>query len=89
MRPQTAIHRLRRLYRDAHHCDPASDALAMEWAARPERWAEYQVRHRGWSWHAAEATVREARKLHARLTAAGFQATASEDPFDPLLPSAS
>lgn len=61
--------RLRRLYRDAHHCEPASDQHAIEWAKSPELWAQHQIRFRDWSWHATEATVREARRLYNRINA--------------------
>ncbi len=67
LKPETAIHRLRKLYRDAHHRDPANDQHAVNWAAKPELWAEHQIRFRNWSWHATEATVREARRLHNRI----------------------
>ena len=70
--PETALHRLRKLYRDAHHCDPATDDHAINWAAKPELWAEHQIRFRNWSWHATEATVREARRLHNRIAAANL-----------------
>lgn len=65
--PETALHRLRKLYRDAHHCEPPSEGHLYDWAAKPELWAEHQIRFRGWSWHATEATVREARRLFNRL----------------------
>ncbi len=61
--------RLRRIYRDAHHCEPASDQHAIEWAKSPELWAQHQIRFRDWSWHATEATVREARRLYNRINA--------------------
>ena len=67
--PETALHRLRKLYRDAHHCEPPSDGHLYDWAAKPERWAEYQIRYSNWSWHATEATVREARRLFNRVSA--------------------
>ena len=69
--PETSLHRLRKLYRDAHHCDPASDQHALRWAGKPEleKWAEHQIRFREWSWFATEATVKEARRLHNRLSA--------------------
>ena len=82
--PTTALHKLRRIYRDAHHCDPASDANVLAWAKKPELWAEQQIRHRGWSWHATEATVRACRVLARR--AAQAIATDGTDPFDPILP---
>jgi len=66
---ETAQHRLRKLYRDAHHCDAPTDQHATDWAKAPELWAEHQIRFRNWSWHATEPTVREARKLNNRLDA--------------------
>lgn len=71
--PETALHRLRRLYRDAFHCEPPSDQHAIDWAAKPELWGEHQIRFRGWSWQATEATIRDARRLHNRITAVGLQ----------------
>lgn len=70
--PETALHRLRKLYRDAHHCDAPSDQHAIDWAKAPELWAEHQIRFRNWSWHATESTVREARRLYNRISAAGL-----------------
>ena len=69
MKRETALHRLRKLFYDAHHCDAATDQHALDWAAKPELWAEHQIRYRGWSWHAAESTVRNARTLHNFLKA--------------------
>jgi hypothetical protein len=66
--PQTALHQLRRLYRDAHHCDAPTDDHAREWARNPVHWATNQIRYRGWDFSATEATVREAKRLHNRLT---------------------
>lgn len=83
----TALHRLRRLYRDAHHCEPASDQHALEWAGKPELWATHQIRFRNWSWEATEATVREARRLFNRIQASNLQLQQGADPFDPLMPS--
>jgi hypothetical protein len=68
----TALHRLRKLYVDAHHCEPPSDGHAINWAAKPETWAEHQIRYRNWSWHATEATVKEARRLSNRIAAASL-----------------
>ena len=60
--------RLRRMYRDANHCDPQSNQQALSWAMKPEAWAEHQIRFRNWSYHVCEATVRQCR-LHAnRIT---------------------
>lgn len=69
---ETALHRLGRLYRDAHHCDPATEQHMLDWAAKPELWAEHQIRFRNWSWHATESTVKEARRLFNRITAASL-----------------
>lgn len=80
IKPETALHRLRILYRDAHHCDPPTDGHAIDWAAKPELWAEHQIRFRGWSWHATEATVREARKLYNRITVAGLPLQQEDQP---------
>lgn len=66
LKPETAIHRLRKLYRDAHHCEPATDQHAIDWARKPELWAEHKIRFGGWSYHATEATVRECRRLVTR-----------------------
>lgn len=68
MKPETAMHRLRKLYRDANHCEAPTDGHAIAWAAKPERWAEHQIRFRDWSWHATEATVKEARRLYNRIS---------------------
>jgi hypothetical protein len=68
--PEQCLGRLRVLYRDAHKCDPASDALVLDWANHPEAWAEQQIRHRGWSYFAAEAVVRNCRALRRRAALA-------------------
>jgi len=65
--PITALHRLRKLYRDAHHCEPPTDDHVREWARNPIHWATDQIRYRGWSYLAADATVRECRRLYARI----------------------
>ena len=87
MDPTTALHRLRKLYRDAWHCDPDSDALVLSWAEKPEAWAEIQIRHRGWTWLATEATVRQCRQLYRRAAQAA-PTPPGVDPFDPLMPTA-
>jgi hypothetical protein len=69
---ETAQHRLRKLYRDAHHCEPPSEGHAINWAAKPELWAEHQIRFRGWSYQATESTVREARRLSNRISVAAM-----------------
>lgn len=70
--PETALHRLRRLYRDAHHCEAPTDQHAIDWAKAPELWAEHQIRFRGWGFIVTESTVREARKLYNRIHAANL-----------------
>lgn len=60
---ERSIARLRIIYRDAHHCEPPTDQHAIDWAARPELWAEHQIRYRNWSWHVCEAVVKECRRL--------------------------
>jgi hypothetical protein len=72
MDPQTALHRLRRLYRDAHHCEPPSDQHAIDWAKSPELWAKHQIRFRNWGYLATEATVRECRRLFNRIASANL-----------------
>lgn len=72
--PETAMVRLRRLYRDANHCDATSNELAHKWALAPEIWAEHQIRFRNWGYAVTEATVRNCRLLTARIaTAAASQ----------------
>lgn len=77
--PETALHRLRKLYRDAHHCEPPTDDHAINWAAKPELWAEHQIRFYNWSWQVTEATVRECRRLHNRITAANLPMQQQEE----------
>jgi hypothetical protein len=69
---ETALHRLLKLYRDAHHCEPPSEGHAINWAAKPELWAEHQIRFRNWSYQATESTVREARRLSNRISVASM-----------------
>jgi len=68
--PETAMFRLRRLYRDANHCDCQSNEQALTWALKPEDWATYQIRFRNWSFYVAEATVKNCRVLTNRLSRA-------------------
>lgn len=85
--PQEALARLRQIYRDAHHCDAPSDQHVVDWAKRPERWAEHQIRFRGWTFYAAEATVRCCRVYRRRAAAAlELLQQRGHDPYDPLLP---
>ncbi len=68
---ETALHRLRVLYRDAHHCDADSDALVLKWAGDENTlttWATAQIRYRGWGFQVTAATVNEARKLYRRAS---------------------
>ncbi len=62
--------RLRRLYRDANHCDATSNELALKWAFSSEIWAEHQIRYRNWGFLVTEATVRQCRNLTARIAQA-------------------
>lgn len=64
--PEQCIQRLRTLYRDAFKCQPTCDADVINWALHPEHWATQQIAHRGWSFHAAEAVVRQCRILRKR-----------------------
>ncbi len=68
--PETAMFRLRRLYRDANHCDCQSNEQALTWALKPEDWATYQIRFRNWSFYVTEATVKHCRILTNRLSCA-------------------
>jgi hypothetical protein len=65
--PETAMVRLRRLYRDANHCDATSNELALNWAFDPEIWATHKIRYGNWGFAVAEATVRNCRTLTARI----------------------
>ncbi len=82
--PTTALHRLRALYRDAHHCDPPSDDHVLRWASKPELWATHKIRFGNWSYEATEATVRQARTLLKQAQHADVQP--GHDPYDPLMP---
>lgn len=86
--PETALHRLRNLYRDAHHCEPESDAIALRWAGNENvlmAWATAQIRYRSWGFQVTQATVNEARKLYRRASKLKID---GQDPFDPLAPTA-
>jgi hypothetical protein len=65
--PETAMLRLRRLFRDANHCDCQSNQQALAWALKPEQWAEHQIRFRNWSWFVCEATVKNCRIFTNRI----------------------
>jgi hypothetical protein len=67
---ETAMVRLRRLYRDANHCDASTNQLVLRWALAPEIWAEHQIRYRNWGFLVTEATVRQCRSLTARIASA-------------------
>lgn len=87
--PEQCLAQLRVLYRDAFKIDTFDDNSVLLWANSPELWAEHQIRHRGWGYHATEAVVRNCRILRKRaalavLTAA--PAPAGTDAFDPLMP---
>jgi hypothetical protein len=84
--PATALHRLKGLYRDAHHCDPPSDDHVLRWARNPEAWATHKIRFGNWSFEAVEATVRNCRSLLKQAEHAPIQP--GQDPYDPLLPDA-
>lgn len=73
--PEQALQRLRNLYRDAFKCDPADDAAVVGWAKSPELWATQQIAHRGWSYNAAEAVVRQCR-IYVRRAARALEAQA-------------
>ena len=64
--PEQALNRLRTLYRDAFKCAPINDQAVLDWAKRPELWATHQIAYNGWSFHAAEAVVRQCRILRKR-----------------------
>lgn len=66
--PREALLRLRSLYRDAMKASPANDQAVLDWAEHPEIWAQQQIAHRGWSYLAAEAVVRQCRILLKRAT---------------------
>lgn len=96
--PQQALGRLRTIYRDAFKVplESVTNDAVIAWAQKPEHWAEAQIRHRGWSWFAAEAVVRQCRILLRRATiaaeaaalaaAAEAEESAGVDRFDPLMP---
>ena len=73
--PEQALQRLRNLYRDAFKCAPADDDAVISWARRPELWATHQIAHRGWSYNAAEAVVRQCR-IYVRRAARAVEVQA-------------
>lgn len=64
--PTEALRKLAALYRDAFKCAPVNDQAVIDWARHPELWATHQIAHRGWSFPAAEAVVRQCRILLKR-----------------------
>lgn len=89
---EACLNRLRIIYRDAFKIPLHSitNEQVIDWATAPELWAEHQIRYRGWTYHATEATIRQCRILRKRASLAAQQqaaeALAGHDPFDPLLP---
>lgn len=74
--PTEALRKLRTLYRDAFKCAPANDQAVLDWARSPELWATQQIAHRGWSFPAAEAVVRQCRILRKRAELAAQEVSA-------------
>lgn len=64
--PNDCLARLRVLFRDAQRCEPHDDHQVLSWADNPDLWATHQIAHRGWSFMAAEAVVRQCRSLRKR-----------------------
>ena len=64
--PEQALAKLRTLFHDAHKAEPRDNYLVLSWAEHPELWATHQIAHRGWSYMAAEAVVRQCRILRKR-----------------------
>lgn len=64
--PKECLSRLRVLFRDAHKAHALDDHQILDWADHPELWATHQIAHRGWSYNAAEAVVRQCRTLRKR-----------------------
>lgn len=91
MNPRTALHKLRQLYRDAHHCPPdyVFDHNVLKWAGDSiglDDWATYKIRHCGWGFPVCAATIREASKLFLMARNAPLQPPTDQERFDPLLP---
>lgn len=87
--PEQCLGRLRVLYRDAFKIDTFDNNSVIAWAEHPELWAEQQIRHRGWSYWAVEAIVRQCRAYRKRAAIAALTAIPpipGNDPFDPLMP---
>lgn len=64
--PKECLQRLRVLFRDAHKATPLDDHQVLNWAEHPDLWATHQIAHRGWSYLATEAVVRQCRSLRKR-----------------------
>ena len=71
--PKEALQRLRILYRDAFKATPETNEAVLDWARHPEHWATLQIQYRGWTFHAAEAVVRQCRILRKRAEIAAQQ----------------
>ena len=86
--PEQCLRTLRVLYRDAFKVHDFNDTQVLNWANSPELWAEHKIRHAEWSFYAAEAVVRNCRRLRKRAAAAvaAAPAPAGTDAFDPLMP---
>lgn len=64
--PKECLAKLRVLFRDAHKANALDDHQVVDWADHPDLWATHQIAHRGWSFLAAEAVVRQCRSLRKR-----------------------
>lgn len=64
--PEQSLAKLRTIFRDAFKCDPLDNHQVLDWADHPDLWATHQIAHRGWSYMAAEAVVRQCRILRKR-----------------------
>lgn len=87
--PEQCLRELRALHCSAFKIGHLADSsVVLAWANSPELWAEHQIRFRRWSFHAAEAVVRQCRILRGRATRAlPTHQLPKSDPFDPLMPS--
>lgn len=65
--PKQCYHAIWVMYRDAHKVytdiDEMDPTEIVGWADTPriEKWAEFAVRHHGWSWFVCEGVVRKCR----------------------------
>ena len=85
--PQQCLQTLRVLYRDAFKVQDFNDTQVLTWANSPELWAEHKIRYAEWSFYAAEAVVRNCRRLRKRAAAAAAApAPEGTDAFDSLMP---